>query len=204
MKKTIQTIGKYFIELFIVAFGVFLGFYLNNLSAENKIKQEKHRTLEIIITELQNNAILIKNMAHYHEGIKAQMSQILPKLKREILFSNYMGNKEFNFNQLKGWNGFNFARVETTAFEGAKMSGIFSNFNIKTIQEISAIYQTFKVYNDFGVTVLNKGIATNSSTKVVDFVITIELMTGDLLLLEYKLESTITSTIAALKKELKR
>ncbi|TSE09880.1 hypothetical protein [Aquimarina algiphila] len=199
MNKTAKNILKYLIEIIIVAFGVFLGVYFSNVNAENKTKAEKEKSLRIIIKELENNQLLLEKHINYHENIKIQIDSIALKLSEKDKLSNFTTDNKFNHNNIKGWNGFQFARLQKTAFEGTKISGILKEFDIELIQKISSVYVLQETYTDFGTSILNKAIETNSSTKVIDFIGVIELMTSDLLILEKRLNEGLKKTITELK-----
>ncbi len=95
-----------------------------------------------------------------------------------------MNSKKFHHKNIKGWKGFGQAELETTAFESAKISGIISEYDIELIQIISKIYKRQDVYSGFGNTILDKMININSSTKVIDALGMVQIMTTDLLGLE--------------------
>jgi hypothetical protein len=199
MNKTANSIFKYLIELIIVAFGVFLGVYFSNINAENKVKTEKDKSLTIIVKELEYNQQSLESYIEYHENIKIQIDSITPTLSEEDKFSNFATTNKFNHNNIKGWNGFRFARLQKTAFDGAKISGIMKEFDIELIQKISSIYTLQDTYVAFGTSILTKAIDTNSSTKIIDFIGLIQLMTSDLLFLEKQVNDELKKAIAELK-----
>ncbi|MBO0593663.1 hypothetical protein I2486_19870 [Cellulophaga sp. E16_2] len=200
MNKAVKTILKYVLELLIVAFGVFLGFYISNINAEKETKKDTQKSINSIIEELESNQKLIVEFIEYHENIKVQLDSVLPTMNEEDKFSRFYMNDKFKHNQLKGWIGFQYARLENTAFESSKISGVIRHYDIELIQEISKSYTYQQTYIDFGTSILNKAIATNSSTSVYDFYGIIELMTSDLLNLEKRLSKEMMQTIKELKK----
>ncbi|WP_108869523.1 hypothetical protein [Aquimarina aquimarini] len=199
MNKVTKNILKYLIELIIVTFGVFLGVYFSNINAENKTKADKEKMLEIIVKELEYNQELLKEYIDYHEELKIQIDSIVPSLRDENRFSPLAIDNKFQFNKIKGWKGFQFARLQKTAFEGAKISGILKEFDIELIQKISSSYELQDTYIDFGTSILNKAIDMNSSTKVIDVIGIITLTTSDLLNMEKGLSQGLEKTIAELK-----
>ncbi|MDC1162176.1 hypothetical protein OAT18_01910 [Tenacibaculum sp.] len=180
MKKNKKRILKYLIEFLIVAFGVFLGMYANEIQNEKRIKIEKEKSINYIIEELENNKKNIEDSFKYHLAIKNEIDSIAKVLNKKDLFVTYIGNKTFQHNKIKGWNGIKIANLENTAFEAAKISGIIKEYDIKFIQAISRIYKHQDTYSEFGNSVLTKMINLNSSTKVVDIFSSIELMAYDL------------------------
>jgi hypothetical protein len=181
MKKNTKQIIKYLIEFLIVAFGVFLGIYASEMQNEKKIKTEKDKSIRFITDELVNNKKRLEESIKYHQLIKIEIDSIGKSLNEQDLFSIYIGNKSFQHNEIRGWNGVRVANLENTAFEAAKISGIIKEYDIKNIQNISKIYKHQDTYSEFGNSVLTKMINLNSSTKVVDILSIIQLMTSDLL-----------------------
>ncbi|GAA4279158.1 hypothetical protein [Aquimarina mytili] len=198
MNKNLKSILKYIIEVIIVAFGVFLGIYYSNINEDNKTKKEKEKSLSLIIGELETNQELLKSDIDYHENIKIQIDSIIPNLSDKDLYSTFIGS-DFKHAEIDGWTGFRFSRLQKTAFESAKTSGIIKEFDIELIQKLSNIYYYQDTYVGFGESILNKAIETNSSTKVVDFIGIIELMTSDLLGVEKNLSKELEKTITELK-----
>ncbi len=198
MNTTTKSIIKYLVEIIIVAFGVFLGVYFSNVNADNKTKIEKAKSLSIIVKELEHNQKLLEKHIDYHENIKVQIDSVSNYVNEKDKYSSFT-TSTFKHNELKGWNGFLYARLENTAFESAKISGVMKEYDIELIQEISRIYTMQQTYVDFGSSILNKAFQTNSNTKVVDFIGIIELMTSDLLMLEKKLFARLKNNIADLK-----
>ncbi len=198
MNKTVKNILKYLIEIIIVAFGVFLGVYYSNVNAENKTKKEREKSLSLIIGELETNQQLLKRDIGYHETIKIEIDSIIPSLSDKDMYSSFV-ESEFKHNEIDGWTGFHFSRLQKTAFESAKTSGIIKDYDIELIQKLSNIYNFQDTYIGFGESILNKAIETNSSTKVVDFIGIIELMTSDLLSVEKQLSKELEKTITELK-----
>lgn len=191
MKKNIKRIFKYLIEFLIVAFGVFLGIYVSEVRNENKIKIEKEKSVNYIIEELENNKKRLEESIKYHQLIKTEIDSISKTLDEQDLFTNYIGNKSFQHNKIKGWNGIRVANIESTAFEAAKISGILKEYDIEFIQKVSKIYKHQEAYSEFGNSILTKMVNLNSSAKVVDVFSSIELMTSDLLNYEKSLSKGI-------------
>ncbi|WP_237276114.1 hypothetical protein [Tenacibaculum ovolyticum] len=181
MKKNTKRIFKYLIEFIIVAFGVFLGIYASEIQNEKKVKLEKEKSISYIIEELENNKKRLKESIKYHQSIKTEIDSIAKTLNEKDLFTIYIGNKSFQHSEIKDWSGVRVANLEFTAFEAAKISGIIKEYDIKFIQNISKIYKHQETYSEFGNSILNKLISLNSSTKVVDVLSSIKLVTNDLL-----------------------
>ncbi|WP_025743542.1 hypothetical protein [Aquimarina pacifica] len=198
MNKNTKRILKYLIEIIIVAFGVFLGVFFSNLNTENKTKKEKEKSLSLIVEELVLNKQLLKEQIDYHEHIKIKIDSITENLSDKEKYSSFM-ESEITHIDIEGWTGFNFARLQKTAFETTKTIGIIKEFDIELIQELSSIYYFQDLYIDFGKSILDKAIETSSSTKVIDFLGLIKLMTSDLLGIEKQLATKLDKTITELK-----
>ncbi|MEW7292813.1 hypothetical protein [Aquimarina sp. 2304DJ70-9] len=187
MKKSTKSIFKYILEFLIVAFGVFLGIYTSDLQNEKKIKREKEKSINYILIELENNKSNLEESIEYHQLIKSNMDSLASTLTEKDMFANYMRNKKFQHNQIKGWNGVRLADIENTAFESVKISGIIQEYDIELIQIISKIYKRQEAYSEFGKSLLDRILSLNSSTKVFDVFGSVKLMTTDLLSIEKQL-----------------
>jgi len=184
MKKQTKRIFKYLIEFLIVVSGVFLGVYASEIQSQKKITKEKEKSISYIIEELSNNKTSLKKSIKYHQLIKIESDSIGEIFNQEDLFKNYIGNKIFRHDQIKGWEGIKIANLESTAFEAAKISGIIKEYDIEFIQKISKIYNKQEAYLKFANSILTKMININSSSKVADAFGAIELMGYDLLQFE--------------------
>lgn len=198
MNKTFKSILKYIIEIIIVAFGVFLGVYYSNVNADKKTLKEKNKSLTLIVKELELNKKLLEDHISYHEKIKIEMDSIVPSLSIKQMSSDFT-ESEFKHMKIKGWRGFLFARLQKTAFESTKASGLIKEFDIELLQKLSDIYYLQNTYVDFGNSILNKAIDINSSMKMADLIGTIRLMTSDLLGLEKELSKKTEKVITELK-----
>ncbi|KAA1244123.1 hypothetical protein [Aquimarina sp. RZ0] len=195
-----KTILKYGIEFLIVTFGVFLGMYVSELQNEKKVKIEKEKSISYILEELENNKKNIKKSITYHQAIKTEIDSVTPTLLEKDVYATYFGNHKFRHNELKGWNGITLAEVVNTAFEGAKISGIIKEYDIGLIYKVSKIYNLQKGYTELGNSILDRMININSSAKVIDVLVSIQLMTNDLLIYEKKILSEIESIETEIKK----
>ncbi len=198
MNKTLKSILKYLVEIIIVAFGVFLGVYYSNVNAENKTLKEKEKSLNLIVKELELNKQLLKDQISYHEKIRIEMDSIVPSLSKERMFASFT-EAELKLLEIKGWGGFSFARLQKTAFESTKTSGLMKEFDIELVQKLSDIYYFQDTYITFATSILNKAIEINSSMKIVDLIGTINLMTSDVLGLEKQLSEKLEKALKELK-----
>ncbi len=199
MKKITNSILKYLIEFLIVAFGVFLGVYASELQNEKKNKAEKEQSINFIIEELVNNKNNLEKCIEYHQSIKTEIDSIAQTLSEKDVYTTYLGNKIFQHNKIKGWNGIQLANLENTAFETAKISGIIKEYDIEFIKNISKIYNQQENYSEFGASILNRMININSSTKIIDVFGSIQLMTTDLIIYEKTILNAIKKTQTEIK-----
>ena len=198
MNNTLKSILKYLIEILIVAFGVFLGVYYSNINADKKTQKEKNKSINLIINELEINKELLKEHIEYHKKIKIEIDSIIPTLSNKELYADFTRSKFKHF-EIKGWEGILFARLQKTAYESTKTSGVIKEFDIEIIQKLSDIYNFQDTYIDFGTSILNKAIGINSSMKLWDLIGTIELMTSDLLGIEKTLLKKLNKNTEELK-----
>ena len=191
MDRIIKKGLKYFIEFVIVVSGVFLGVYATNIQNEKKIKEDKKKSLEYILEELEDNKDRLQSSLEYHQALKTEFDSIAKTLKESDYFETYIVSTKFKHDRMKGWDGIRNANLNDTAFEAAKISGIIREFDFASIQHISEIYKSQNEYLKFGNSILNKMVNFNSSTKVGDVFGSVDLMTSDL----RKHESTLIEAI---------
>ncbi|SNR15895.1 hypothetical protein [Tenacibaculum jejuense] len=193
-----KTILRYLAELLIVAFGVFLGVYYSNINNDNKALKEKEKSISLIISELEINKELLEEQIAYHKIIKTEIDSIIPSLteaKMNLEFTPY-ALKDL---EIKGWKGFLYGRLQKTAYESTKTSGVIKEFDIELIQKLTDTYNFQETYLELGTSILDKAISINSSMKLMDFLATIKLMTSDLLGTEKSLLKKLEKNISELK-----
>lgn len=136
---------------------------------------------------------------NYHKAIKIELDSINKVINNKELSDNYIGNKTFRHDNIKGWNGIDIANIDNTAFEATKVSGILKEFDFEIIQKISKVYKMQDSYSEFGKSILTKMINFDSSTKVSDVIGSLELVTYDLSYQEKKLIDEIENTLKQIK-----
>ncbi|MEO1215313.1 MAG: hypothetical protein AAFY45_17400 [Bacteroidota bacterium] len=190
---------KYLLEFLIVVFGVFLGMYVNERVAQNKIDREVKKSLSYILDELEGNSRQLEYTIAYHEKIKTAYQKFKTDIPEEELLSNYFANQKYKFNKIEGWDGVHLPSYENIAFEGAKISGLTREFDIETVQSLSQIYKMLEFNGEFGKTTLDKMLSMDSDSKVVDGLSIISLLTGDVLSSEIYLKKRLDVSIKELK-----
>ncbi len=190
---------RYLIEFIIVAFGVFLGIYLNNKESEKNTNANKKKAIQNIIVELENNNEKLKATINYHEQIKFNLDSLIKTIPEETFKKPYFDNKKFKFVYIKGWGGNGFAELDDTAFEVSKMSGTLQDMEIELIQEISKIYKKINSQLAFQVSINNRMSSINSKSTTYDAVGNVSLLTGDNLGMEKNLSEQIEQSIKTIK-----
>ncbi|SHN22863.1 hypothetical protein SAMN04488057_11223 [Cyclobacterium lianum] len=199
--KFLRSFSRYFIDLLIVAFGVFLALYVGERNNQKKTDQNTLNALTQIISELEANARNLENSIAYHEKISVELDSLSKTLDEEDYFLPFLEHyKKFNFTKLPSWKGYIIAKTNATFYESAKVSGIFNELNINTIQVITNVYDSQKQYSDVANLSLNKLLDLDSNTKIVDVSVLIErLVKEDLFHLETTLLSEANAGVERLK-----
>lgn len=167
-KRYLKSILKYILELLIVAFGVFLGFYLSEKSNQENVDANTRNALEQIIAEMKANARILESAVAYHEQLALELDSALQGLGEEDFRLPYYGNPKINHNKLPSWKGVGTVRLSETIYESAKISGVFQDLNISTIQLISSIYEFHDVYAEFTKSTVDQLLALDSESKTGD------------------------------------
>ncbi len=188
MRKNVgRNILKYILELIVVAFGVFLGIYVSEMKNEEKLYNEKERSIELLRSEVKHNIAELERSIKYFEMIKTNFHTATDSLTTSDLDQYLFVNTKFSTRNIKNWNGLQVANFESTAFDATKVSGAIRQFDIELIRDISKVYTFQQTTIDNGNKVLDRLINVNSTTKVSDLYNIFYLITNDLLLSEKKL-----------------
>ncbi|NMM47692.1 hypothetical protein [Marinigracilibium pacificum] len=190
-----RNIFRYIIEFIIVAFGVFLGTYLNDMESKKQEIANQEKALKNIITELENNQQNLQKTINYHELIKVNFDSLLKTIPEDVLSKNYFENKSFKFVYIKDWVGNGFTEFEDTAFEVSKMSGTLQNMDIELIQEISKVYNKINSQSEFQSSINNRMTSLNSQSTTYDVIGNIIILTRDNLGMEKMLSKQLDQSI---------
>lgn len=182
-----KKMAKYSIEFVIVAFGVFLGLWVSEWTNERKTIVKKEKSIQYIKEEIESNKTSLLKTIEYHKLIKVGFDSLSKNLTLREKMVPYLESKSFNHNQINGWFGLRLPEFEDVAFEGAKISGIIQEYDFKLIQEMAKVYKTQAFISEFGKSILNNMIDANSSTKTIDVISILELLTRDFLFAEEEL-----------------
>lgn len=198
MKPIRKSFLKYLIELLIVAFGVFLGSWVNEWVAQKKVDKQVRQSMRFIREELEINRRQAERVIAYHQQVKDSFEVIRADIPREAMMDMYVGSQAFRFTSIPGWYGVSLPSYETIAFEGAKLSGITREFDLETLQLISQAYKLIEFNGEFGRSVLDKMLAMDSETKVIDAMGMIDLLTSDVLNDERSIKAMLDEILAVL------
>jgi|GEM_PF-816283 len=200
--KSLKSVSKYLIELLIVSFGVFLGFYLGEQNNQKRTNQNTLNALNQIISELESNVEIIGRTITYHEQLSIELDSVTSILEKSDYNKPFLETKEkFNFSQMPSWRGYWVANTNSIIYESAKISGVFNELNIETIRIIATVYEFQEHYKKLGNQSLNKLLDMDSDTKVMDVVGLLErLVKYDLYAQEKSILEMLKQSIQQLKK----
>ena len=199
MKITKENIVKYSLESLIEAFGVFLGLVVSDWNSQRKINKQVDRSLTYIIEELQTNVNTLDKAIDYHIKIALEFDSAVSRLDREDYFVNYYASEGFKFNTLPSWSGPGMALLEKSAFESAKIGGVFQELDVSSLQLISKMYSQQETYSMYGKAVFDKLTGINSESKTFDVILILSVMSNDLLNSEKGLKIYLEQNIEKLK-----
>ncbi|MCX7550144.1 hypothetical protein [Xanthomarina sp. F2636L] len=195
MRTLRKSFVKYFLELLIVAFGVFLGIEVSEYKSEKKMKENVTESLNLITKELQSNSLRLEKSINYHQNIKEGFDSIRKNISIESAYLPYFSNTVFRHNSIPNWNGLGVPGIEDIAFESAKIGGIFQELDIEKIKLISNAYKKLHANTELGRSLTTKLIGLDSDTKILDVIGIFELLTNDVLMTEKHLKKDMDKTI---------
>lgn len=196
-----QAFLKYFLELLVVAFGVFLGLIASNWNADRKMKVEVDRTKTFIIEEIETNIESLAFAIRYHEQLAVKLDSVLANLDEDIYLKPFFKNKQFKLGKSIGWTGPGVVTLQRSIFESGKIAGILQELDIKTIQLITTSYEWQANYKMMVEKLLNKLFEIDSSTKVADVIGIVEMISNDLLMNEKRTKEHLEWTLSELAKK---
>jgi hypothetical protein len=184
---------KYALEIVIVAFGVFLGVFAGEWNTKRNIEANNEKTLVFILDEIESNIEKFDRAVKYHKQLNHEVDSLWSTLEtRDKLEKQFESNK-FRYSNLPSWNTIGTANPDNIVFESAKISGVFQEIDIKTTKLIANAYKYIQLYQDISKATLEKMLATNSDTKIIDVYKIFYLLKYDVFAIEQ-------STLSILKK----
>ena len=199
INKVIATVMKYIFELLVVAFGVFLGIYVGEQKSQRKTDANVVNTLSQILAEFDLNAKRLEKAYTYHEKVAVELDSATELLNESDYETRYYNNDKFKFQKLPSWKGLQTASLSNSVYESAKLSGVFQELNISTINLISSVYEHQKIYADYTKTTTDKFLNYGSNVKILDIISSLELLTKyDIM----RMEKYVHKEISTAKKKL--
>lgn len=98
-----------------------------------------------MLAEFNLNAKRLESAYTYHQKVAVELDSATKLLNERDLNSLYYQNEKFRFQTLPSWKGFQTAFLSNSAYESAKLSGVFQELNISTINLISSVYEYQKI-----------------------------------------------------------
>ncbi len=181
MKNILKKVGQYGIQLLIVAFGVYLGTYVNEERGRRKMQKEVDLSVKLILEELESNKVILEKTISYHNELKENLATHMSSMKDGDAVKPYFFNDEFKFQKIEGWKGINVINLEDLAFEGAKINGITQHMGVERLAIISGVYKYQKVTHELSNSVVQQLMNMNSDTKTIDAMIMLQKLTTDVL-----------------------
>jgi hypothetical protein len=189
---------KYGIELFIVMIGVFLGMLASEWNTNRSQELLLQTSLSNISLELETNENYLKNSLRYHEKINEILDSIWKIIDKAKLYKNFM--EVHGFSQIPNWKGIGMRTMQNSSYESAIIGKAFVNMNPTILEKISKIYSDFSTYNSTKEKITDKIININSETKLIDVLLTIEIMRSDIMNYEKYLKDECEKTLVLINK----
>ncbi len=168
MKNILKKVGQYGIQLLIVAFGVYLGTYVNEERGRRKMQKEVDLSVKLILEELESNQEILEKTISYHKELKENLATHMSSMKEGDGMKSYFFNDEFKFQKIKGWKGIGVVSLEDLAFEGAKINGITQHMDVERLAIISGVYKYQKVTHELSNSVVQQLMNMDSDTTTID------------------------------------
>lgn len=192
-------IFKYLIELLIVAFGVVLGMYVSNWNAEIKTQKKADKTLEYLEEEIQTNINSLTKAIDYHTKLRATFDSIKGTWNDFDGMQPYFKNKTFKLPQIPGWKGPGMISMESSVFEGARMSNILQEFDLEQVHTLNKAYKAQENYSLITKEVVNKIFNIDSRSTLIDAIGVMEFLNYDILGNEKFLKDFLEQCLKKLK-----
>lgn len=140
MKLKSPQLRRYIAEGILIIFSVLFALFINKLFSDYQTAQKKDIALRSIIRELKANEECLIKWKEKHTKIKERLSLVIEgrndSLKNELLSYNY-----FNFSPLSDDEPIINEMLSTTSWETAKITGIIAEFDYKTIEKLTSVYE---------------------------------------------------------------
>ena len=191
---------KYFFEILVVAFGVFLGIVVSEAIATQKQNNQTERSIDYIIKELKLNQEALESSIAYHENLKISFQNLTKDITEEELQEPYFKSRFAPFNKIEGWKGPSIPKMQNSMYEAAKTANIFQNLELDELQSVSKIYLRLNAFNEFLNIWWNRFLIIGADTKTMDVFINFNILFSDILQSEKNLKLDLEKAIDQLKK----
>lgn len=191
---------KYFFEILVVAFGVFLGIIVSEAIATNKQNNQTEKSIDYIVKELKRNQEALESSIVYHEKLKISFQELTKDVTEEELQEPYFKSRFAPFNKIEGWKGPSIPKMQNSMYEAAKTANIFQNLDLENLQAVSRIYVRINGFNDFLSIWWNRFMMLGADTKTMDVFINFNILFSDILESEKNLSKDLEVAIDQLQK----
>jgi hypothetical protein len=193
-----KKIWKDILQLILIILGVFLGIVAGNMNEHSKSKRLTHTTIDNLIKEIEGNNIRLCEEIAYHKILGEITDSLMSNLRKENRTKSFISTG--GFSSIHGYKGPGLAKLESSVFETAKFSNVFSNIPLELLEKIFRTYTFQNEYNEWSGRIMGRLMDINWDTKTIDAYITLEMIKGEFSYKEKKLMEEYTSTLELLKK----
>lgn len=138
---------KHLVEGLMIVFSVLFALFINKAYADYQTTKRKKIALESIRKELAQNEWTVKRWHQQHSQIQERIKTILNQ-ENDSLLQAMKQYKFFNLGILTNDQSLIDGFITNTAWESVKASGIISEFDFMTIQELTRVYSMQEVIMD--------------------------------------------------------
>ena len=158
-----KTWGALFLEVFLIAFAVFLGMWVSDWSASRKLRQDRKAMLRAIKQEL------IQNQARLEQRERPQQSFLVAFDSLQAVLTETNKQEPFydrSFRErLPGWTGIGSTNQDNSMFEAAQYSQVLIGMDIELLGRLSKTYRLQENLNDLHHTYLDRFYGIDSTTR---------------------------------------
>ena len=145
MKNT--NLKKHITDGLLIVFSVLFALTINRITENYQTEKKKDIALENIKKELNKNSEIIKEWKTKHIKIGEILNNIIEG-KNDSLKSKLIKNNFLDLRLLTNNEGLINSLLTNTAWETAKSTGIISEFDFETTQQLTNVYSLQKIITD--------------------------------------------------------
>jgi hypothetical protein len=198
MKKS--SFKKHLIEGLLIIFSVLFALFIDKYYDNKKIEERKDFAIKSIKKEIYRNSAIIKVWKKSHLEMSERINQIVDG-KNDSLKNELIKHKFINLGVLTNNGSFINSLPTKTAWETSKSTGIISEFNFDTTQQLTNVYSLQEILTErtlMGLLDLYFEEAHNIDN-IDAILIQFRLRFGELLGQEYKLDELYVEAIKRLE-----